>query len=109
MRKMNKTLNNMITQARFRTAMLIMAMVAFYGCETDDTQTVARSTNVVWEDNFDIDGAPDANRWGFDLGDGSDEGIPGWGHEGLQYYKSMSDTVTIPTGVLLITSRCESF
>ncbi|MGD1947575.1 MAG: family 16 glycosylhydrolase [Croceivirga sp.] len=102
---MNKTLNNMITQARFRTAMLIMAMVAFYGCETDDTQTVARSTNVVWEDNFDVDGAPDANRWGFDLGDGSDEGIPGWGNEELQYYTNRPDNVTIQNGVLLITAR----
>ena len=106
---MNKTLNNMITQARFRTAMLIMAMVAFYGCETDDTQTVARSTNVVWEDNFDVDGAPDANRWGFDLGDGSDEGIPGWGNEELQYYTNRPDNVTIQNGVLLITAREESF
>jgi beta-glucanase (GH16 family) len=79
------------------------------GCENDDTQTVARATSLVWEDNFDVDGAPNPNRWGFDLGDGSEEGLPGWGNEELQYYTNRPDNATIQNGVLLITARAESF
>ena len=86
-----------------------IAIAAFYGCETDDEQTVARLTTLVWEDNFDVDGAPDSNRWGYDLGDGTEQGIPGWGNEELQYYTDRPENATIQNGVLLITAREESF
>ncbi|WP_350287665.1 glycoside hydrolase family 16 protein [uncultured Croceitalea sp.] len=79
------------------------------GCETDDTQTVARSTTLVWEDNFDLDGAPDSSRWGYDLGDGSEQGILGWGNEELQYYTDRPENATIQNGILLITAREETF
>lgn len=79
------------------------------GCETDDAQTVARFTTLIWEDNFDVDGAPNPNRWGFDLGDGTAQGIPGWGNDELQYYTDRPENVTVQNGFLLITARQEDF
>lgn len=106
---MNKTLNKKGIRACIYSALLVTAIVTMYSCENDDTQTVARSTNLVWEDNFDADGAPDTSRWGYDLGDGSAEGLPGWGNQELQYYTDRPENVTIQNGILLITAREESF
>lgn len=92
-----------------KTLILSMFLLVLLGCETDDTQTVARLTTLVWEDNFDVDGAPDPNRWGYDLGDGTEQGLPGWGNEELQYYTDRPENATIQNGVLLITAREESF
>ncbi|MEM1256925.1 MAG: glycoside hydrolase family 16 protein [Bacteroidota bacterium] len=92
-----------------KTLILSMFLLVILGCETDDTQTVARLTTLVWEDNFDVDGAPDPNRWGYDLGDGTEQGLPGWGNEELQYYTDRPENATIQNGVLLITAREESF
>ncbi|MEO1011036.1 MAG: glycoside hydrolase family 16 protein [Bacteroidota bacterium] len=78
-------------------------------CETDDTQTVATFNDLVWEDNFDVDGAPDPQKWAFDIGDGSAEGIPGWGNEELQYYTDRTENVTVQNGFLLITAQEENF
>lgn len=58
---------------------------------------------LVWEDNFDTDGAPDASNWGYDLGAG------GWGNNELQHYTDRSDNVVVADGVLKITAKRESF
>ncbi|AWX43531.1 Licheninase [Flagellimonas maritima] len=85
----------------------VMAMSVISGCETDETQTVATFTNLVLEENFDTDGAPNEQIWGFDIGNGP--GGDGWGNQELQYYTDRSDNVRIENGVLLITAREESF
>lgn len=105
----NKILDKHL-KSKFRYTVICLALfLLVFGCETDDTQTVARSTNLVWEDNFTTDGAPDTNLWGYDLGDGSEQGIPGWGNEELQYYTNRPENASIQNGVLLITAREESF
>ncbi len=106
---MNKTLIYERMKTSFFCVVTITLAVGFLGCENDDTQTVARLTTLVWEDNFDIDGAPDPNRWGYDLGDGTEQGLPGWGNGELQYYTDRPENATIQNGVLLITAREESF
>lgn len=50
----------------------------------------------VWCDDFEVDGAPDPTRWGFDLGGG------GWGNRELQYYTDSLDNAFIEDGVLTI-------
>ncbi|MEM9075466.1 MAG: glycoside hydrolase family 16 protein [Bacteroidota bacterium] len=77
------------------------------GCETDDTQTVATFTNLVLDENFDTDGAPNPAVWGFDIGTGPNG--DGWGNQELQYYTDRPDNVRVENGVLLITAREESF
>ena len=49
------------------------------GCEVDENQQVATLSNIVLQDEFDVDGVPNPRLWGYDNGDGSDQGIPGWG------------------------------
>ncbi|MEM9142829.1 MAG: glycoside hydrolase family 16 protein [Bacteroidota bacterium] len=89
--------------------MLATAFIfGFWSCETDDTQTVATFENLIWEDNFDVDGAPDSSRWTFDIGDGTAAGIPGWGNNELQYYTDNPENVTVQNGFLLITARQEN-
>ena len=92
-------------QAKVLTYICFAAIAAFSSCETDDEQTVARSTNLVLSEEFNTDGAPNPAVWGFDIGTGEN----GWGNQELQYYTDRTENVTIQNGVLLITAQEESF
>lgn len=70
---------------------------------TDISVSVART--LVWSDEFNTPGAPDAGKWGFDIGTGSN----GWGNNELQYYTNRSENVSVSNGTLKITARRESF
>ncbi|WP_440134625.1 glycoside hydrolase family 16 protein [Chitinophaga sancti] len=59
-------------------------------------------TTPVWADEFDYTGAPDASKWGYDLG-GS-----GWGNNELEYYTNSTDNASVANGVLSITARKET-
>ena len=50
-------------------ALTIITSSMFVGCDLDETQTVATLNNLVMSDEFDVDGAPDASLWTYDLGD----------------------------------------
>ncbi|GAA4272046.1 glycoside hydrolase family 16 protein [Aquimarina gracilis] len=99
---MNKNLNTII-------GFLFISCLFIIGCGTDDTQTVATFNNLVAEDNFDVDGQIDTSFWNFDIGDGSEQGIPGWGNNELQFYTDRTENVTVENGFLLITAREEDF
>jgi hypothetical protein len=60
--------------------------------------------NLVWEDNFDTNGAPDAANWTYDLGTGDN----GWGNGEAQTYTNDADNVIIEDGMLKITARKEN-
>ncbi len=77
------------------------------GCETDETQTVATLTNLVLDENFDTDGAPNDQLWSFEIGNGPNG--DGWGNQELQYYTDRPDNVRVENGFMLITAREESF
>ena len=74
-------------------------------------QTISKSTTVtvtvvqslVWSDEFDIPGAPDPAKWGYDLGAG------GWGNNESQYYTNRLENASISNGTLKITAKAESF
>lgn len=87
------------------TFILSATLIFLYGCELDETQTVATLTNIVMADEFSVDGAPDPATWTYDLGDGTAEGIPGWGNNELQVYTSNSENVEVQNGMLVITAR----
>ena len=84
-----------------------MLITAVSSCNTDDTQEVATLNNLVVADEFDVDGMPDPQIWGFDEGNGPNG--DGWGNQELQYYTSRSENVTVENGFLIITAREESF
>lgn len=96
----------------YKSSLYITALVltiSLLGCDLDETQEVVTLSNLVWEDNFDVDGAPDASKWAFEIGDGTAQGIPGWGNNELQYYTDRPENVSVENGVLKISARQESF
>ncbi len=89
---------------------LIGLLFLILGCETDETQTVATFTNLVMQDEFDTDGAPDSSIWGYDIGNGEGTAAgPGWGNNELEYYTDRTENVTVQNGVLIISAKKESF
>ena len=54
-----------------------------------------------FSDEFNTDGAPDATKWTYDLGTGTD----GWGNNEAQSYTNASDNVIVAGGSLKITAK----
>jgi beta-glucanase (GH16 family) len=61
--------------------------------------------NLVWSDEFNTPGAPDATKWGYDIGTGSN----GWGNAESQYYTNRSQNVIVEGGMLKIKALKENF
>lgn len=74
-----------------------------YSCNDDEKQTVVTKFDLVMEDNFDVDGAPDPSIWAYDIGRGSENN--GWGNNELQYYTDSPDNVVVQNGYLIITAK----
>jgi len=79
-------------------------------CSNDETQTVVTFKDLVMQDEFDVDGAPDSSLWSFDIGngEGTDAG-PGWGNNELQYYTDRTVNATVQNGILIISALKESY
>jgi len=75
----------------------MVLFVGISGCE-DSSRIEERDWELVWEDQFETDGAPDPTRWTYDLGGG------GWGNNELQIYTSNPENVVVEEGVLKITA-----
>ena len=60
--------------------------------------------DLVWSDEFDEDGLPNASKWRYDTGG------HGWGNEELQYYTSgRSENARVENGNLIIEAHKESW
>ena len=59
---------------------------------------------LVWSDEFDGESL-DMNKWSFQLGDGSSEGLAGWGNNEAEYYQEANAVVR--DGFLTITAKEE--
>jgi hypothetical protein len=57
--------------------------------------------NLVWSDEFDVDGAPNPVNWTYDLGAG------GWGNNEVQTYTDDPGNVVVEGGMLKITAKSE--
>ncbi|OYU79442.1 MAG: laminarinase [Flavobacterium sp. BFFFF1] len=55
--------------------------------------------NLVFEDNFDVAGAPDPTKWSYNIGAG------GWGNNEVQYYTNSTDNAIVADGMLKITAK----
>lgn len=69
------------------------------------TSSMAQRFELVWAENFDVDGAPSSQRWTFEYGRGQN----GWGNAELQYYTSDTSNVKVRDGNLIITARKQLF
>ncbi len=63
--------------------------------------TVAQA--LLWSDEFNVNGAPDPAKWGYDLGAG------GWGNAELQHYTNRPENAVVQGGVLQIKAIKENF
>lgn len=72
------------------------------------TKTISVSVSyvakLVWADEFDTDGAPDATKWGYDLGNNN-----GWGNNEAEFYTNRTDNAVVENGILKITAKKESY
>ncbi|MEO6348495.1 MAG: glycoside hydrolase family 16 protein, partial [Aquaticitalea sp.] len=59
--------------------------------------------NLVFEDNFDVNGAPNPSNWAFDLGGG----VNGWGNGEEQFYTDSPNNISVADGFLKITAKKE--
>jgi len=100
---------NKLRLAPYSLALILGVILIVTSCDLDETQEVTTLNNLVMSDEFDVDGAPDSNMWGYENGDGTNEGIPGWGNNELQYYTDRPENVIVENGVLIITAKEESF
>lgn len=69
--------------------------------ETDPELTY----ELVWADEFEVDGAPDANNWTLRTGTGEN----GWGNGEAQFYTDRLDNARVEEGMLKITAKRENF
>lgn len=93
-----------ITENRMvvRAVMPGNTFLAWYHIFTTTPPNQAPATNytkLVFEDNFDIAGAPDPTKWGYDLGAG------GWGNGEAQTYTNAAENVIVQGGNLKITAK----
>ena len=61
--------------------------------------------NLLWSDEFNVDGTPNAANWTYDLGTGDN----GWGNSEKQYYTDRGENIIVADGVLKITAKRENF
>ncbi|MFP2997004.1 glycoside hydrolase family 16 protein [Spongiivirga sp. MCCC 1A20706] len=85
--------------------LVVLTVLLLISCDTDETQQVTQFDQLILQEEFDNDGAPNSSVWGFDIGTGEN----GWGNNELQYYTDRTENVTVQNGVLLITANQESF
>ena len=84
---------------------LILVSSFFTSCSTDEKQTVVTKTQLVMSDEFDVNGAPNATLWSYNIGTGSN----GWGNNELQYYTDRASNIKVENGMLHITARSEQY
>lgn len=65
--------------------------------------TIFVAGNTLFADEFNIDGAPNPSKWGYDIGGG------GWGNNESQYYTNRPENVIVQGGYLKIISKKEAY
>jgi beta-glucanase (GH16 family) len=104
-----------ITTYRYTTAGTITYTV-IVTAKSADNLTASKSIQVtvnvvpaapvlVFSDEFNVDGAPNPAKWGYDIGTGSG----GWGNNELQYYTNRPQNVIVQGGVLKIMAIRENY
>lgn len=98
----NKILNIKTKSMLINSVMFAAVAVLITNCDPDETQKVTNFDRLSMHDEFDVDGAPDATYWNYDLGNGVDIGLPGWGNNELQYYTDRPENIVVEDGMLKI-------
>ena len=60
---------------------------------------------LVWSDEFNYTGKPDATKWTYNIGNGTD----GWGNNELEYYTDRAENAYVDNGILKINLKKEDY
>lgn len=85
----------------------LSVLISLLGCTTSDKQTVITMTNLVMQDEFNTNGAPNSNMWSFDIGTGPNN--DGWGNREQQFYTNRLNNIKVVDGMLQITAVRELY
>ena len=99
--------NGVVTHKYSSSAVYTVTVVA----KNSTNQSISKSITVnvqfdmklVWSDEFNTAGAPDATKWGYDIGAG------GWGNNELQNYTNREENVIVSDGTLKIMAKRENY
>ena len=103
--KVQHTLVTFLSFKGMKSFLIIGSLCTLLSCSNDTTQKVTNFTELVMQDEFNTDGAPDSTIWGFDIGTGTN----GWGNNELQFYTNRTENVKVENGYLLITAKKEDY
>ena len=76
-------------------------MHAFQPSIKDTKNFLKPELNLVWQEEFS-DPKLNTDKWAFQLGNGAEYGIAGWGNNELQFYTDSSDNFELSDGMLKI-------
>lgn len=88
---------------------LIFFAIILCSCEKNDNELnnssdIPDGYNLVWSDEFDIDGLPNSSKWDYDI----EANETGWYNDELQYYSyGRLENSIVSNGKLIITARKE--
>jgi len=79
---------------------VVSSLLFILSCSTNEKQTVTTMNQLVMQDEFDTDGAPNSALWVYNIGTGTN----GWGNNELEYYTDLPQNVKVQDGMLNITA-----
>lgn len=92
----------------YQTFLLFSVAILAFGCDDPAEVTGCQfpadldsAYELVWSDEFDGNEI-DQSIWDYDLGDGCDRGICGWGNNELEYYTDRPENAYLENGNLVI-------
>lgn len=85
---------------------LCILSIALVACERngENTPDQQNGLELIWSDEFDYTGAPDAKKWSYDLGNGCPT-LCGWGNNEKQTYTRSLENAVVKDGKLVITAH----
>lgn len=85
----------------FKNFIILSVCCFLWSC--DDTPKIEKHDwKLVWQDEFEIPGTPDATKWIYDIGKGPNN--DGWGNAELQTYTNKAENIIVADGNLKITA-----
>lgn len=81
-----------------------LAWYQIFTTQNPDEVEAPDFTNLMWSDEFDYTGAPDASKWNLEVGNNN-----GWGNNELQYYKNDGSASVVSNGTLKIIAKKENY
>ena len=96
------------TKLKIKNIVISGSLLLLLGCSSsDEKQTVTTMTQLVKQDEFNVDGATDGSMWNIETGIGPNN--DGWGNNELEYYTSFPQNIKVEGGVLKITAIKEAY